>query len=218
MVMITTRDFIEGLKTCLGNGLPGREAQFQMAAIGRPHISAVVRDDVRMAAVLISLIERNDKLYTTVIKRVVVDGDRHSGQISFPGGRRENGEPLQQTAIRESHEEVGTPMDKVQLLGKLTELHIPVSNFIVHPYVGFIEHPYEYVRQESEVDAIHDIPVEAILDRSNRKRKEVRVPEGFLLKDVPYFDLAGEVVWGATAMIMSEFAAVVESVSVPGSH
>lgn len=215
--MTQTQHFIESLKHSLGNGLPGRASQFEMAAIGRPHISAVVRDDVRAAAVLISLIPRESGLHTTLIKRKVIDGDRHSGQISFPGGRHENGEPIQRTAIRESHEEVGTPMDKVHILGKLTELHIPVSNFIVHPYIGFIDQPYEYVRQESEVDAIHDIPVAAILDRSNRKRKDVRVPEGFVLKDVPYFDLAGEVVWGATAMIMSEFAAVVESVGVPGS-
>jgi 8-oxo-dGTP pyrophosphatase MutT (NUDIX family) len=153
-----------------------------------------------------------------VIKRVVVDGDRHSGQISFPGGRRENGEPLQQTAIRESHEEVGTPVDSVQILGRLSELHIPVSNYIVHPYIGLIEKPYEYRRQASEVDAIHEVRIADLLDPTNRRRKDIRVPEGFLLKDVPYFDLAGEVVWGATAMIMSEFAAVVESVSVPGSH
>lgn len=211
MVMQATKDFIEEIKVSLGNGLPGKAAQFEMAAIGRPHISAVVRDDVRTAAVLISLIPRKHGLHTTVIRRKVIDGDRHSGQISFPGGRREHGEPLQQTAIRESHEEVGTPMDRVRIIGRLSELHIPVSNFIVHPFVALVDKPYEYRRQASEVESIHEVRIDELLDRSNRRRKDIRVPEGFMLKDVPYFDLSGQVIWGATAMIMSEFAAVITS-------
>lgn len=203
---------ISKVRSALKEPLPGKVAQFEMAAIGRPSNDAKVRDDVRTASVLISLFERNDEWVTAVMKRRIIDGDRHSGQISLPGGKRENGEPLEMTAIRESHEEIGTPYDNVEILGRLTELHVPVSNFIIHPYVSFIDAPFDYVKQESEVESIHEIRIDDLMDPNRRKTTEIRVPEGFTLKNVPYFDLSGEVIWGATAMIFSEFVSLLNPV------
>ena len=204
---------ISDLKSALDRELPGKSAQFEMAALGRPSYHAPIREDVRTAAVLIALYERNDNWRTVVMKRRVIAGDRHSGQISFPGGKQENGEPLHFTAIRECHEEIGTSLDDVQLVGRLSNLHIPVSNFIVHPFVAYLPQPGTFRRQESEVQSIHEIPLDHVLDPANRKTTDLRVPEGLVLRDVPYFDIDNEVIWGATAMIMSEFVAVLRSVS-----
>lgn len=206
-------EFIQSTKKRLDTTLPGKRAQFDMAAIGRPAYNAVPREDVRTASVLISLFDTPKGWSTLVIKRRAVKGDRHSGQISFPGGKRENGEPLSFTAVRESYEEVGTPIDGIDILGRLTELHIPVSNFIVHPFVGYLKNLSPLIRQEEEVDAIYEIRLADLFDPSARKRKDIRVPEGFLLRDVPYYDIAGQVIWGATAMIISEFEAVIKDMS-----
>ena len=184
-----------------------------MAAIGRPAYNAIPRPDVRTASVLISLFQKEEMWHTIVIRRKTVEGDRHSGQISFPGGKRENGEPLAFTAVRESHEEVATPIDGVQVLGQLTQLHIPVSNFIVHPFIAFIDDPTPLIPQANEVDAIFQVPIDDFQNPDSRKRKDLRVPEGFVLKDVPYFDVQGLVVWGATAMIISEFVRVLDGVT-----
>ncbi len=204
-------DFIQRSHQSLQAPLPGKRAQFDMAAIGRPAYNAIPRADVRTASVLISLYETVHGWNTLVIRRKAVNGDRHSGQISFPGGKRENGEPLSFTAIRESFEEVGTPIDGVDIIGRLTELHIPISNFIVHPFVGYLKHEPQLRMQEEEVDAIFEVPLAQLFNPDLRKRKDIRVPEGLLLRDVPYYDIEGQVIWGATAMIISELTAVLEN-------
>lgn len=207
--MTTVPDFISSLKQSLNKDLPGKSAQFEMAVTGRPHINTVPRDDIRLAAVLIALYQKQDTWHTIVMKRKHHPGDRHSGQISFPGGQQEVGEILSHTAIRESHEEVGTPLDDVQVIGRLTQLHIPVSNFMVHPFVGYLKQPTDLRPQISEVDQIYEIPLASFLDTGRRQTTDLRLNEGLLLKDVPYFDIADQVIWGATAMIMSEFVAVI---------
>lgn len=183
-----------------------------MAAVGRPHYNTVPRDDIRSAAVLIALYEKEDVWHTIVMKRKSHPGDRHGGQISFPGGKQEVGEDLSHTAVRESHEEVGTPIDGVKVIGRLTQLHIPISNFMVHPFVGYLDRPATLSPQISEVDQIFEIPVSSFLNHGSRRKTDLRIPEGILLRSVPYFDIADQVIWGATAMIMSEFVAVVRSV------
>jgi len=210
--MTTTPDFISILKQSLGENLPGKAAQFEMAAVGRPHYNTVPRHDIRLAAVLLALYKKQDMWYTIVMKRKSHPNDRHGGQISFPGGKQKDNEELSHTAVRESHEEVGTPLSGVNVLGKLTKLHIPVSNFMVHPFVGYLEEPATLNPQLSEVEKIFEIPLDSIFSSQVRQKTDLRIHEGLLLKNVPYFDLANQVIWGATAMIMSEFVAVVRSI------
>ncbi|RLD22074.1 MAG: CoA pyrophosphatase [Bacteroidetes bacterium] len=211
--MESTPEFISSIKQSLARDLPGKAAQFEMAAVGRPEYHTMPRDDIRSAAVLIALYEKDANWHTIVMKRKSHPGDRHGGQISFPGGKQEIGEVLSQTAVRESHEEVGTPLEGVQVIGQLTQLHIPISNFMVYPFVGYLDAPAMLSPQLSEVDQIFEIPVSSFLAGESRQKKDLRIPEGVLLRNVPYFDIADQVIWGATAMIMSEFVAVVRSIS-----
>ena len=135
--------------------------------------------------------------------------DRHGGQIGFPGGKQEESDKsLEMTAIRETEEEIGIKGNDVQVLGNLTELYIPVSNFLVYPYVGYLSYTPEFKRQETEVNLILEVPFAHFLDPSIRQVIDLQVRKNITLKNVPYFNINGKVLWGATAMMMSELVEV----------
>lgn len=160
----------------------------------------------KVACVLNLLHKCEGQWRTLLIQRTLNPRDRHSGQVSFPGGRyEENDGELVNVALREAHEEVGVSPLEVEVLGRLTELYIPVSNFVVHPFVGVLLGPSEFVPQPGEVEAILTPPLTVFSQPENRKMTNLTVSQGVILKDVPYFEVEGRTVWGATAMIMSEF-------------
>ena len=150
------------------------------------------------AAVLL-LVSRSREL--AFIRRAT-DGRAHSGQIAFPGGAREPGDQdLIMTALRETEEEIGVPATEVTVLGRLTPLYISVSNFVVHPVVGCIDHWPGFVCQESEVDEVYTLPISefaAVRDERELKR-------GTTGSRAPCYRFPGVTVWGATAMITAEF-------------
>jgi 8-oxo-dGTP pyrophosphatase MutT (NUDIX family) len=200
---------IDNIRQKLGQTLPGRIAQLEMAPTLRKHYK-VAPDDATVACVLVLLFPKNDDWHFTLIQRMPHEKDSHSGQISFPGGRLEDDdESLLAGALREAEEEVGVPREDINVLGRLTELYIPVSNFLVHPFVGFLETPPEFVPQPSEVDAILEVSVAELNKMKNKKTREISGGKNIVLKNVPYFDFGGKVVWGATAMMLSEFERVV---------
>ena len=195
----------------LMNELPGREAQLRMAHVTRSHY-VEAPPEARAAAVMLTLFPKQDKWNLLLIKRKTIHGDRHSGQIGFPGGKFEPTDgTLIQTALRETEEEVGIDRSEIQVLGPLTDLYIPVSNFVVQPYVGVLQHRPSYRLQSSEVSRIFETPIRKFLEPDTRKITDIKVGEGLSLKNVPYFDLEGEVLWGATAMILSEFLQIIQS-------
>lgn len=108
-------------------------------------------------------------------------------------------------ALRETEEEVGVPAQQVEILGQLTELYIPVSNFLVHPFVGLLHGTARFVPQAGEVEAVLTPPLAAFQQPGNRKTTDIKINQAIALKNVPYFDVEGRIVWGATAMIMNEF-------------
>ena len=114
-----------------------------------------------------------------------------------------------QTALREAEEEVGIDRHQVRLLGKLTDLYIPTSNFLVSPVVGFLEGTPEFIPDENEVSRIVKTDLDFLLSPEIRKRTVLELGENIRL-DTPYFEIDGEVVWGATAMILSELIQVLE--------
>jgi len=116
----------------------------------------------------------------------------------------------EETALRETEEEIGIKGADIDVLGALTPLYIPVSNFQVYPFVGYLNSEPKFNRQVEEVDAILEIPFSTFLKEENRKEKDMKFSENVILKKVPYFDLGEHTLWGATAMMMSE---VVETVT-----
>lgn len=128
----------------------------------------------------------------------------HSNQVGFPGGRVEKGDiDLMHTALRETEEEVGIPRNEVQIIKELTKLYIPPSNFWVHPYLGIMEKTPILVPQETEVEAVLEIDVDEFLSDSCMIRQTLSTSYAKNV-EVPAFLLGGHVVWGATAMMLSE--------------
>ncbi|MCX6249063.1 MAG: CoA pyrophosphatase [Bacteroidetes bacterium] len=135
----------------------------------------------------------------------------HSGQISLPGGRYETpDETLMQTAIRETYEEIGVDPAQINILGRLTELYIPPSNYLVQPFIGFTSGSPAFVPQVNEVEKIFEIPVSELLDDNNLVTQEISA--GGTQFTVPCFLIEGTTIWGATAMILSEFREIVQQI------
>ena len=141
-----------------------------------------------------------------IVLTVRADAVRHGGQVSLPGGVVEPGETHEQAALREAHEEVALPLAPVRVLGALTPLDIPVSGFRLHPIVAATPDAPRLTPADSEVAQILEIAVHDLLDtanfvRTSRERDGVRYV-------VPAFRVAGHDVWGATAMVLAEFLAL----------
>ncbi len=184
----------------------GFGAQRQMMPAGRPVGRAGEGATApRLGGVLLLLYCVDEKLHLVLTRRPDYDGV-HSGQVSFPGGRHEPPETLETTALRETHEEIGILPADVELLGSLTPLFVVPSNFEVHPFVG------RYVRNKRpvfapdtrEVAAILEVPLQLLLDPATRVEEEMELRGGLRLR-VPCFRVGRQRVWGATAMILSEF-------------
>ncbi len=201
---------IDSLRAALSERpLPGVEAQLSLAHVARK-IEPFGDVAPREAGVLILLFPRDGALYFPLIQRASHNvNDRHRGQIGLPGGRRETSDADSvATALREAEEEIGVDRTLVEVLGQLSPLPVPISNFLVYPTVGYIDAVPAWVRQESEVARVIEAPLARLNEDGAVRRGNVAGPEGLTLKQVPYFDLAGEVVWGATSMILSEFRQV----------
>jgi 8-oxo-dGTP pyrophosphatase MutT (NUDIX family) len=203
--------FIEKVKTRFINPLPGRAAQSKMAPrIVREFTPAT---NARIACVLALLYPKNDAWNIVLIERMHSDykNDRHSGQISFPGGGYEDSDGLlARAALREAEEEVGVFSKDISIIGQLSDMYIPVSNFLVHPFVGYMDYAPTFVPQPSEVKDILEVPIPKLQDPSTIQATDIKISTGMVLKDVPYYDLNGHIVWGATAMMLSEFLEVVD--------
>jgi 8-oxo-dGTP pyrophosphatase MutT (NUDIX family) len=200
-------DFIEKLKERYREGLPGRPFQAQMATYAKRLQLMDAPPTARLAAVLALLFPKEDEWHILLTERTSSNpNDRHKGQISFPGGQYDPEDAdLKACALREAHEEVGIPPSVVNMIGPLTDLYIPVSNFHVHPYLGYMTHTPTYTQQTAEVKSIIETPLSILQQSGIRKLTTIKVSESIILNDVPYFDVFGNVVWGATAMMLGEF-------------
>jgi 8-oxo-dGTP pyrophosphatase MutT (NUDIX family) len=185
------------------NKLPGLQSQLKMAPVGRLHtLDDNMISDARKSAVLILLYHQNKNLYVPFIKRIS-DGSKHSGQIAFPGGKHEPSDSnLIQTALREAEEEVGVNSNHLNVLKKLTPLYIPVSNFLVQPVVAFSEKKPQFIIAEDEVDKLYNIDLNELLYAKIINKTFVA---GKYEITAPFFVLEEIEIWGATAMILSEF-------------
>lgn len=199
-------DLARQLKQRLMLPLPGSEAQYKMANperrlnLGKYKIP----DDARKSAVIILLYENEDDICFPLIIRQEYEGV-HSGQVSFPGGSFDkNDESFQQTALREAQEEIGIFKNDVQILGSLSPLYIPPSNFLVHPFIGTLTYQPHLIPDEKEVAEIIQVNLEHLMDETRIKEKTIKLSNGMEIQ-TPYFNFHNKTVWGATAMILSEF-------------
>jgi 8-oxo-dGTP pyrophosphatase MutT (NUDIX family) len=204
---ISTQNIVKELKKKLQQELPGSSAHEIMKPGGR-----VLRPQngskPRQSAVLILLYEKNSELEIIMIKRAEYDGV-HSGQIAFPGGKMESEDnDLIETAYRETFEEVGLRSANIQVLGKLSPLWIPVSNMCVHPYVGYYSVDPIFVIQEKEVQKVLTFKLKELL---NDECITTSIFSGKKYSiEAPCYQLDGEKIWGASAMILSELLAILK--------
>jgi 8-oxo-dGTP pyrophosphatase MutT (NUDIX family) len=201
---------IENIKRQLTKPLPGRPAQYKMAHAVRVNYPPPP-PDARVACVLSLLYPKNDEWHIVLIERMSThENDRHSGQISFPGGGLETSDAtLAAGALREANEEVGVISDDIELLGQLTDMYIPVSNFLVHPFVGMLNYTPKFIPQPSEVKSILEIPLKLLQDPNTIRSTHLKLSKQITLKNVPYYHIQNHIIWGATAMMLSEFLEVI---------
>lgn len=196
--------FIQDLIQIFQDPLPGIEARREMSPVHRKFISPPA--NAKQSATLLLLFQKENEWYFPLIKRPGNEKDKHSGQVSFPGGQVEDQDlDLAFTAKREAFEEIGIPIVDIEVIGKLSQTYIDVSNFNIHPFVGFLPYEASYAIQKSEVAQVIEFPVKLLLDQNIRKKKDIQV-RNFKLKDVPYFDYKNQVIWGATAIMLNEFS------------
>lgn len=136
----------------------------------------------------------------------------HSNQIGFPGGRVEASDrDIMHTALRETEEEVGIPQNDIQVIKELTKLYIPPSNFWVHPFIGMLDKTPKMIAQESEVEQIIEVSLDHFLDDKNLVKQNLSTTYAEDI-EVPAFLLNNQIVWGATAMMLSEIKVMLEKV------
>lgn len=200
--------FIEQLAQDLQGPLPGRAAQYRMAPQPRP--SAEPYDlfpaDARHGGVLVLFYPVADQPYLPLILRPTYEGV-HSGQVGFPGGGQEAGDPdIVATALREAQEEIGIALEPITVLGQLSPLYVFASNYLVQPTVAWMAQPPRFLIDPREVAELIEMPLVALLDPANYRRETWELRGR--VADVPFFHIQNYTIWGATAMMLSELLAL----------
>jgi 8-oxo-dGTP pyrophosphatase MutT (NUDIX family) len=197
------------LSNKLNEPLPGKKAHFTMIPSTRLREFDPIPETARKSSVLLLLFEKRGIIYTLLTLRTVYKGV-HSAQVSFPGGSFSDDDlTLEETALRETEEETGIEKAKINIIGSLTELYIPPSNFIVTPFIGYTTDEFKLLPDPVEVEKIFRVELSELMGNKNIKTKKIRIQSG-LEFDTLYYDVCGQTVWGATAMILREFSEICE--------
>ncbi|MCX6231434.1 MAG: CoA pyrophosphatase [Bacteroidetes bacterium] len=205
--------YIENLRLGLTKALPSAEAHQKMMPSSRRSdlISRPINANTRQSSVLILFYPKQNELYTIFIKRQEYDGV-HSGQIAFPGGKYEpDDKNLIYTALREANEEVGIDISSIEILGELSELFIPPSNYLVLPVVAYTERIPEFIPDIKEVNQIIEVSLNELLSTANISSFEFN-GTGNKKIIAPCYIFNDHKVWGATAMIVSELTDVLRNI------
>jgi 8-oxo-dGTP pyrophosphatase MutT (NUDIX family) len=198
---------IEDLKHKLQQPLPGIKSHLKMAPNRVTNELSGINEKLetaRKSAVLILLFPEDGNLKTVLIKRSEYEGI-HSGQISFPGGKKEDiDQNFEATALRETLEEIGVESSKIEILGQLTDFYISPSNFLVKVFVGYSSQRPDFIKDSKEVQTVLIIDLEEFFRGNIIHEKEFNSTSRVLKINAPYFKINDIEIWGATAMILSE--------------
>ena len=165
--------------------------------------------DYRHAGVLIPLLAEEDGHKVLFTKRANTV-EHHKGQFSFPGGAvDEEDNSVEETALRESNEEIGLLREQVEILGRIDDVFTIASSFVVHPFVGLVSAPYDFTLQEIEVKRLIKIPWDTLIE-NNLEKKTYDVVSENKTYQTPAFEYNGDVVWGATAWMMTNFIEILK--------
>ncbi len=193
--------------------VPGESSHFIMAPeIRMKELNRLKIEErnPRNAAVMMLFYPKRTLTHIALILRPEYEGV-HSGQIALPGGKVEPFDHnYTETALRETQEEVGVGIQTVNVLKSLTKVYIPPSNFWVHPFLGFTEKRPDFVLQKEEVAKVIEVPLTELLDDFNVTSQKLSTSYAKNI-EVPSFELKGYVVWGATAMMLSELKMFIKS-------
>ena len=209
--MMDFQHFITQLEITITNDLPGEESQQKMRVNYDQSIELPFsKNNSTAAAVLILLYLEDNEIHFFLTKRSN-ELEHHKGQISLPGGTQEENEELTHTALRETQEEIGINKTSISIIGSMTPLFVPVTGFMIHPFIGYSSNKLEPTPAPSEVEAIFSVNISDLLNETNQtiEKRNIR---GYDV-EVPYFKLNNYEVWGATSMILSEFRDLIKSIN-----
>ena len=206
---------IENIKKKLGSKLPGIDSWNRMAVkpINDKNIinKRIVKyekflsekkiSEMKKAAVLICFFKKKGEYYLPLIRRPMHEKN-HPGQIALPGGAMEENETLERTSLREAFEEVGIIPDNVEILGKMTPLPVPVSKYVITPFIGITDNEPKWNINEKEVDELILLKFKDLIDSNNGYYEDWNL-NGNMLR-VPIFKIINKKIWGATAAVLSE--------------
>nr|WP_321231304.1 CoA pyrophosphatase [uncultured Psychroserpens sp.] len=199
--------FIKSASKIKNLNLPGEDSQFKMSPPFREELideNKAKMKKARQAGVMALFYpDTEGETHLILILRKTYKGV-HSAQVGFPGGKYEDDDPdLEYTALRETFEEVGVPIEDVEVLKAMSKMYIPPSNFTVSPYLGITKQTPKFIKQDEEVEDLIEVSLAHFLDDNNVVEVGVMTSMNVEL-DVPAFSLNGHIVWGATAMMLSE--------------
>jgi 8-oxo-dGTP pyrophosphatase MutT (NUDIX family) len=202
--------FKEKLREEIQKGLPGTEVQWALASSDRlaRDFPRTPREDSQEAAVLILIYPDHGSLHTIFIQRPEYNGV-HGGQISFPGGKKEDCDTsLTETALREAAEETGIIAEEIEIIGILTPLYIPVSNIVVTPVTGWSDKKPLIRPDRNEVVFTIEADLAPFIDYSIMRSKPYEIRGEKI--NIRYFDYEGNMIWGATAMMLHELLTIIK--------
>ena len=203
--------FITQLKIAINKDLPGEESHQKMRVIYDQSIELPFsKINSTQAAVLILLYLADNEIYFFLTKRTD-ELKHHKGQISLPGGTQEGNEKLINTALRETQEEIGINKTSISIIGTITPLFVPVTGFMIYPFIGYSLNKLDPKPDPVEVATIFSVNISDLLNKENRTTEQRNI-SGYDVQ-VPYFKLNDYQVWGATSMILSEFRDLIKSIN-----
>lgn len=202
------KDLLRKIKNA---GLAGANAHGIFSPPSRPIFTydQVLEKNPKFAAVNIVLYLKDNEWHFPLIVRSTNERDRHSGQISLPGGKREElDKDFAETAIRETSEEIGIEKHYVRIIRELSPIYIPPSNFYVYPFISYTKKNPEFILQQSEAVEVIEFPITSFLNLPDSP--EIMALPGAGGHEVPVINFNGYIIWGATAMILSEFSQLIK--------